>query len=633
MTKFKFERYSSIQKFGFLALISASIGAFPQTAAAAPLQTVTTNADSGAGSLRAAIEAANASGYPTQIHFAINSGYQKICPLTPLPEVTAPINLDGTTQPGYTVDPVANNGINGLPLIEISGSCQTSFSRAGLVIKGNSSTINSIIVNGFGTSPHYSYVAGDSVINGVPIIDGILIEGVDNATIKGSFIGTNVLENKGPNITIEDLTCNEDDFASEDVDGTTNISSGTCNTGNGISIHTSSNIQIGGSKPEGRNLISGNGYRYQVEYEEEYVTVSEKGAGIQIGAESSNNTIINNLIGTDIFGSDANLGNVVEGIQIGNSPYNTVGGGAAAFRNIISGNGRYGIVISNRTEIIDEVPIPLLKSIGNRVVGNYIGTDISGTMAVPNDRSGILIFQAGGNFIGGTSSTLLRNVISGNTRKGITIDGSDTVAGVALGDAKENRVVGNYIGVDVSGNKALPNRLDGIHIFWGRENVIGGDTETSRNVISGNGRYGVSIQGCDPRRGKGDLDHLKDQNCHRSTPLEVYGYRNQVFGNYIGVGEDGTTVLGNGEAGRWYAGVRVKDSINNQIGGNSTQSPNSGNIIKNNIGYGVDFRDLLADTNTLGCNNDVSDNVHPTDPQRVPKQFVINVDDQMFIPC
>ena len=77
-----------------------------------PLYTVTSTADSGAGSLREAIDDADAHGGASTIAFAIGTGQQTIDVLSPLPAITAPVTIDGTTQPGYS----------GTPLIELDGA-------------------------------------------------------------------------------------------------------------------------------------------------------------------------------------------------------------------------------------------------------------------------------------------------------------------------------------------------------------------------------------------------------------------------------------------------------------------------------------------------------------------------------
>ena len=97
-------------------------------------EVVTTTADAGAGSLRQAITIADASSNSlTSIAFDIptsDSGYKSgawtISPASPLPEITAPVVLDGTTQPGFT----------STPLIELDGTTAGS-SASGLTISAS----------------------------------------------------------------------------------------------------------------------------------------------------------------------------------------------------------------------------------------------------------------------------------------------------------------------------------------------------------------------------------------------------------------------------------------------------------------------------------------------------------------
>ena len=86
--------------------------------------------------------------------------------------------------------------------------------------------------------------------------------------------------------------------------------------------------------------------------------------------------------------------------------------------------------------------------------GNFIGTDRTGTKAVPNGGGGIGEYNSSSsNTIGGTSAGA-RNVISGNTGYGISMAG------------ETNDVIeGNYIGVDATGNVALPNSGVGVSIL------------------------------------------------------------------------------------------------------------------------------------------------------------------------
>jgi parallel beta-helix repeat protein len=102
-----------------------------------PHFTVTTFADSGAGSLRQAILDANSHPGAEIIDFQIGSGVQTIIPLSSLPTITGPVTIDATTQPGFA----------GKPIIEING--QSTFG-SGLAIAASNVTIRGLVINRFG---------------------------------------------------------------------------------------------------------------------------------------------------------------------------------------------------------------------------------------------------------------------------------------------------------------------------------------------------------------------------------------------------------------------------------------------------------------------------------------------------
>src|SRR4029077_21049546 len=108
-----------------------------------------------------------------------------------------------------------------------------------------------------------------------------------------------------------------------------------------------------------------------------------------------------------------------------------IGGTTVAARNIISGNGN-----ANAVDFFAGVPNDM-----NTVQGNFIGTDVTGTVALPN-LEGMNIFGSGA-VIGGltaTPGTPPGNVISGNSGFGASLNGSSS-----------NLIQGNIIGTDVTG--------------------------------------------------------------------------------------------------------------------------------------------------------------------------------------
>src|SRR5207245_2771692 len=98
---------------------------------------VTNTNDSGPGSLRQAILDANANAGADMIAFNISgAGAHTIIPASALPTITDPVTIDGTTQPGFS----------GNPLIELNGS--NAFGN-GFTINAGSSTVRGLIINRF----------------------------------------------------------------------------------------------------------------------------------------------------------------------------------------------------------------------------------------------------------------------------------------------------------------------------------------------------------------------------------------------------------------------------------------------------------------------------------------------------
>ena len=125
-----------------------------------------------------------------------------------------------------------------------------------------------------------------------------------------------------------------------------------------------------------------------------------------------NNLVQGNLIGTDVTGT-LNRGNEFN-IQLLNSSNNIIGGSTPEERNVVAGGQ------NQPNEPVDGTGFSIVGSsaTGNKVYGNYIGTDISGTQSIPNLRGGVLLlFGANNNEIGGLNPGE-GNVISGNGQYG-----------------------------------------------------------------------------------------------------------------------------------------------------------------------------------------------------------------------
>ena len=220
------------------------------------------------------------------------------------------------------------------------------------------------------------------------------------------------------------------------------------------------------------------------------------GQGINIaGAGTSGNTVVHTTVGS-------NLGS---GIRItGTASSNIIGGSAEGEANIISGNVGNGVLIQGA------------GTTSNTVLGNLIGVDQDGLVALGNGGNGVTINQsADGNTIGGTAP-FEGNVISANSKNGVNINGAGTSG---------NTVVGNIIGANATGTVDLGNVLSGIQIAGGATgNAIGGTTADAPNLISGNNKHGIALTGTGTTG-------------------------NTIIGNSIGTNLAGTTALSNGRDG------------------------------------------------------------------------------------
>jgi titin len=218
-----------------------------------------------------------------------------------------------------------------------------------------------------------------------------------------------------------------------------------------------------------------------------------------------------------------------------------IGGERRAQRNVISGNWGVGIAIA------------FFGTSENHILGNYIGTDASGTAVLGNEQVGVLIdLWAMNNTIGPG------NLISGNGDAGVMIQNY----------AAGNTVRGCLIGTDHTGAHPLPNGLAGITLLVGAaDNLVGGDTSEARNVISGNGDIGV---------------HLQDAET----------VRNKVIGNYVGTNAEGTLPLPNGRFGV-AASLGAKDNL---IGGTTA---NERNVLSGNGYSGVQLQDAGTTGNAV----------------------------------
>lgn len=387
--------------------------------------TVTNLNNSGAGSLRAAIQGANAApaGVANTISFS--------------PGLTGTISL-----------------ASDLPAI----------SRQTAIVSGSTDT---------GTAPTIG-------INFNGHAGLVFAAGSDGSQLVGVSVG-NALGN-GITLNASNITLNND-YVGVGLNGAQ-----LANSGDGVYVAATSSGNNIGYNPDATgavsNVISGNG-----------------GNGISLHG-SQTNTIVSNRIGTSVDGTtamgnggngiwvtDRSNGNTIGGDSIGvnaegqpNDPTNDKGNGgpngtqvivAPPLGNLVSGNGRNGILIDQHSE-------------SNLLEGNFVGTDVTGNAALGNAGDGIAINGANQNSLIGClfqdNPFVYYNVVSGNGANGLHIT-----------DSNNTTVHANFFGIGANNAVTVGNALNGILVDGSSKNTTVGGVIPLGNVSAGNGENGIEV--------------------------------------------------------------------------------------------------------------------------------------------
>jgi parallel beta-helix repeat protein len=591
----------------FPAAQAAVKAAHVSTAARAYSQTfvVTNLRNAGPGSLRAAINAANASwrGKSTLIRFSVHG---TIILARPLPAMARKVTIDGTSAPTHVSGgpPVVEVECFGHPGLRFAAGSDGSqllglavdhASGNGVTLDASSVTLNDNYIGldlagaADGNHGHGVYVSPASSRNFIGLNgsgasgavanvisgnwgSGIVLDGSSGNTVVANRIGTNAagtsaIANRGEGIWITGRSWGNEIGGTAFVDSAT----GKANNPTGSKGTVTPVFVV----PPLGNLVSGNGRN-----------------GVLIDAGSRGNALNGNFIGTTANGDGA-LGNAGDGVWVDQAPDNSLVGckfvnNPFVYYNVISGNGRNGLritssdrvtvqgnffgvganntaIVKNRLDgiLIDgssaNTQVGGVIPLGNVSAGNgWNGIEVTGQVhgfvtfntfggllafkgAAPNGNDGLLITSAGGNNLART------NVFSGNTRNGIELAGN--ASGVTVDP--------DIAGLNTKGDGVLPNGGDGLLIDGNAHgNIIGGTLRSviPQNTFSGNAGYGVAITG------------------------RAHG--NRVFSSFIGTQILGVKALGNHKGGVLIAGGAYGNVIGQIIG-------RPANLISGNTGIGV----------------------------------------------
>jgi uncharacterized repeat protein (TIGR01451 family)/CSLREA domain-containing protein len=344
--------------------------------------------------LREAINASNASSDPGTISFDIDGApfgsVQTISPTTALPPITAPVTIDGYTEPGASPNTLKlTDGDDAVLLIRVDG-IDAGTGAVGLSLQGGLSVVRGLVITRFG--------------------DGVVLAFADNV-VEGNFIGT---------------------------DPTATTSLGNLSAGIRLSSSFPLTNRIGGPDDASRNIISGNqtgitssGSSTAI-VQGNYVGTNASGDGAiannhgiflqsgLIGGPGAGNLISGNIFNAvgavgpvavqgNIVGTDAGMtsslpngAGVAASSSGAGSP--TIGGASRGMGNVLSGNDFYGVLVAG-TDITVE--------------GNWVGTDPTGTQELGNADMGVLLRTAGPPPV---DALIRHNVIAFNEGPGIQVD-------------------------------------------------------------------------------------------------------------------------------------------------------------------------------------------------------------------
>ncbi|HOY43911.1 MAG TPA: right-handed parallel beta-helix repeat-containing protein [bacterium] len=481
------------------------------------------------------------------------------------------------------LSPNASISIDASPSNRIRDNVIYDNRYSGILIRGEEAKLNQIEFNFVGINP-------DSPSHLHEQITGILIfDSPDN------IIRSNVVSNNQIGIEVAGASAQPEVTAGNRIE--TNLI-GSDETGlhghgnllNGIVIDGAQKTVIT------ENLISWNGSEEDAQ-----------SAGVLVTDSASETALILNLIGLDFSGKgeESRSGNLGAGIYLRDGAVKT-----QVRENFISANRRCGIIIGH----YGGAPVH-----HTAVERNTIGLDLEGEQMYGNQASGIYIGPAS------YANTIEENTISGNKIHGIELSTSKAF----------NSIANNLIGVDITGTRAAPNGVSGIHIALSSDFMISGNTIsghphsqiTVRYTSSGGGYIFLNKLGTSITGGNLDWHYYKTQTglslLHATVRVEdnliAYNYRgiacesslhasfwgNRIHDNYLGIAVTncsptltlnaiyenvrGIEVDGTAEARMHISGnlLHANQGANSAIHLHDAEALISGNSIEDDAGDGI----------------------------------------------
>jgi hypothetical protein len=400
------------------------------TALPAATFTVTSTADSGAGSLRAAIDSANTNPGADTIAFGIvGTGPHTIALASALPNITEAVTIDGYTQAGSSPNTQpTTQGLNTVLMIVVDG--------AGTGVPGTLGCMTSVASN---------VTIRGLVMNRCPGYQIRLQGAVSNNVVAGNFLGT----------TYDGLA----------------VPAGA--SAGGVLQVSQTGTRIGGTAPADRNLFAG---------------VSNPLWIGATGVAGSDVVIEGNLFGTDATGL-VSLGPLTgTGVDVGGGQGVRIGGPTVASRNII---GRFQVGMYIASAFGDSTSDVVVQGnfVGTDVTGTRLLPAAAGGQGIVTSAADN--FEILGNTIGGfgtgietqTAGQVIRGNFIGTDSTG-TNDLGNTVRGIRFAHLEDIVIGGAGAG---QGNWIAFNSMAGVEGQSGSATIRGNRIWNNKTIVTGNG--------------------------------------------------------------------------------------------------------------------------------------------------
>jgi parallel beta-helix repeat protein len=607
--------------------------------------TVSNLSNSGAGSLRQAILSANANHGADVINFSVAG---TITLTSALPAITGPVNIDGTSAPGFAGTPTVEVNLNDTAGLQFGPSANGSALSSLALVNSSGNGVSLVGVQHMTIAGNYIGLGTNGTTGAGNEGNGIALINSSNNTIGGdtSQDGNVIAANGLDGLFLSSSSKNV--FMNNEIGTNAAGTAALGNAANGILItgHSVGNL-IGGEAtggndptndvfvrpPEG-NLISGNDAN-----------------GVLIIGGATQNQLSGNFIGTAASGNSA-LGNAQDGVAIVQANNNSLLGCTIqtdpfVFYNVISGNGGNGLRVDNANNTTIQANFFGMGANNNTAVGNgqngvlVEGTSAHTTMGGPiplgnvdaaNGQNGIYVrdtasfftsyntfcglaaFSDSPNFGNGADGMLLTstggnilirtNVVTENGHDGIELSGA----------AQGIRVTGNIVGLNTSGFTSMGNVDNGVEVDGTAHNdVIGGPQPTfnvvPQNTISSNGSNGVAIDG--------SAHNITVNNSFIGTNVRgQQSLGNSNDGVYLGPGTSSNTI-GSSTAGLLTVisanlanGIEMQSTTGNSVLGSLIGVDSSHSVPLGNGGDGILINN--SSHNTIGGTAPANSALGPT---------------------